>query len=374
MTTGLQLRSLVSEDGTLELSLQEVTVPEPGPGEVVVKLDAAPINPSDLALLTAMADLESATQGGSAERPVITAKIPEGAMRLLQGRVGQSLPVGNEGAGEVVAAGDSDAAQALLGKTVGLFGGETYGQYRCINAMQCLPLEPGTTAVDGASCFVNPMTALGMVETLRMEGHTALVHTAAASNLGQMLNRLCQAEDIALVNIVRRPEQEQILRDLGARYVVNSSSDNFFSELTEAIAETGATLAFDATGGGKLASQILTCMETAAARKMTEYNRYGSDTYKQVYIYGGLDMSPTVIQRSFGFAWGLGGWLLPQFLAKAGIEKMLEMRARVARDIHTTFASHYTSEVSLSGALDLQTLRRYSRQATGEKFLIRPWK
>ncbi|WP_116363933.1 zinc-binding dehydrogenase [Parahaliea mediterranea] len=373
MTTGLQLRSLVSDDGTLELSLQEVSVPEPGPGEVVVKLDAAPINPSDLALLTAMADLDTATQSGSAERPVITATIPEGAMRLLAGRVGQSLPVGNEGAGEVVAAGSSDAAQALLGRTVGLFGGETYGQYRCINAMQCLPLEAGTSAVDGASCFVNPMTALGMVETLRREGHTALVHTAAASNLGQMLNRLCQADDIALVNVVRRAEQEAILRDLGARYVVNSSSEDFFSELTEAIAETGATLAFDATGGGKLASQILTCMETAAARKMTEYNRYGSDTYKQVYIYGALDMSPTVIQRSFGFAWGVGGWLLPQFLAKVGIEKMLEMRARVARDIHTTFASHYTSEVSLAGALDLDTLRRYSRQATGEKFLIRPW-
>jgi NADPH2:quinone reductase len=372
MTTGLQLRSLVTERGTLELSLEEVSVPEPGPDEVVVKVDAAPINPSDLALLTAFADLSQASQSGTAERPVISAPIPEAAMPLLQGRVGDSLPVGNEGAGEVVAAGSSDAAQTLLGRTVGLFGGETYGQYRCANVMQCLPLEEGTTAVAGASCFVNPMTALGMVETMRRDGHTAIVHTAAASNLGQMLNRLCLQDDIALVCVVRKPAQADLLREQGARYVVNSSDSDFAAQLTEAVAQTGATLAFDAIGGGKLVGRILNCMEVAAARKMSEYNRYGSDTYKQVYIYGALDPSPTVLHRSFGFAWGVGGWLLPQFLQRAGIEKMLEMRARVARDIHTTFASHYNREVSLAGALDLDNLRAYSRQATGEKYLIRP--
>jgi NADPH:quinone reductase len=372
MATGLQLRSRVSEHGTLELSLQEVSVPEPGPDEVVVRIDAAPINPSDLALLTAFADLSQASQSGTPERPVITAPIPDAAMRLLQGRLGQSLPVGNEGAGEVVAAGSSDAAQALLGRTVGLFGGETYGQYRCVNVMQCLPLEAGTSAVAGASCFVNPMTALGMVETLRRDGHTAIVHSAAASNLGQMLNRLCLADDIALVNIVRKPAQAELLREQGAHYVVNSSDSDFQSRLTEAVAETGATLAFDAIGGGKLAGLILGCMEVAAARRMTEYNRYGSDTYKQVYIYGSLDPSPTVLQRSFGFAWGVSGWLLPQFLQRAGIEKMLEMRARVAREIHSTFASHYSHEVGLAEALDLDNLRAYSRMTTGEKYLIRP--
>ncbi|MBN7799006.1 zinc-binding dehydrogenase [Parahaliea mediterranea] len=372
MATALQMRSLVSEQGTLELSLQEFEVPEPGPDEVLVRIDAAPINPSDLALLTAFADLAQATQSGTAERPVINAPIPPGAMRMLQGRLGQSLPVGNEGAGEVVAAGSSEAAQALMGRTVGLFGGETYGHYRCVKALQCLPLEPGTTAAQGASCFVNPMTALGMTETMRLEGHTAIVHTAAASNLGQMLNRLCLQDGIPLVNVVRRPAQAELLREQGAKYVVDSSAEDFPAQLTEAIAETGATLAFDAIGGGDMASRILACMEAAAARKMTEYNRYGSDTYKQVYNYGMLDTSPTVLHRNFGFAWGLGGWLLPIFLQRVGMDKVREMQARVARDIHTTFASHYTREVSLAGALDLDALKTYSRQATGEKYLIRP--
>ncbi|MBA6412447.1 zinc-binding dehydrogenase [Parahaliea sp. F7430] len=372
MSTALQLRSLVTEDGKLELSLQEVEIPKPGPEEVLVKVEAAPINPSDLALLTAFADLSSAQQSGSAERPVITADIPAAALRLLKGRLGQSLAVGNEGAGEVIAAGDSEAAQALMGKTVGIVGGETFAQYRCVHHMQCLPLEEGTTAVAGASCFVNPMTSLAMVETMRMEDHSALVHTAAASNLGQMLNRICLADGIPLINVVRRAEQEKILRDLGAKYVVNSSADDFLPTLTEAIAETGATLAFDATGGGKLGSQILNCMEAAAARQMSEYNRYGSETFKQLYIYGGLDPSATTLQRTFGFAWSVSGWLLPLFLKRVGIEKMLEMRARVASEIHSTFASHYNREVSLAAALDLDTLRDYSRQATGAKYLIRP--
>jgi NADPH2:quinone reductase len=371
-TTGLQLRSLVKEDNTLELSLVEMEFPQPGPDEVLVRVEATPINPSDLALLIGPADITTARAGGTAERPVITADIPENLMKMVAGRLGESLAVGNEGAGTVVAAGESEAAQTLLGKTVGIVGGEMYGQYRCLNVYQCMPLHEGTTASEAASCFVNPMTSLGMVETMRMEGHTALVHTAAASNLGQMLNKVCLADGIDLVNIVRKPEQEEILRGLGAKYIVNSSSDSFYADLTEALAATGATLAFDATGGGKLAGQILTCMEAAAVRNMTEYNRYGSDVFKQVYIYGGLDRSPTTLSRNFGFSWSLGGWLLSPFLQKAGLEKMMELRGRVAAQIKTTFASHYTSEISLAEVLSLEAMAVYGKQATGEKFLIKP--
>jgi len=371
-TTALQLRSLVKDDNTLEISLVEMEFPEPGADEVLVRIDATPINPSDLALLIGPADVSTARLGGTSERPVLSADIPEPVMRMVAGRLGEPLAVGNEGAGVVVAAGSSDAAQALLGKLVAVVGGEMYSQYRCINVFQCLPLEEGTTAEQGASCFVNPLTALGMVETMRMEGHTALVHTAAASNLGQMLNRVCMADGIELVNIVRKTEQETLLRELGARYVVNSSADSFMDDLTDALAATGATLAFDAIGGGKLVSQILTCMEAAAVRKMDSYNRYGSDTFKQVYIYGGLDRGPTTLSRNFGFAWSLGGWLLTPFLQKAGLPKMMELRGRVAREITTTFASHYTLEVSLAGALSLEALAVYAKQATGEKVLIKP--
>ena len=369
---GLQLRSLVTQDNKLELSLAEVDIPEPGPDEVIVRVEATPLNPSDLALLLGPAVISTARASGTFERPVITAEIPAGFMKLVKARLGQSLPVGNEGAGTVIAAGSSTAAQALLGKTVGMAGGEMYAQYRCMKAMMCLELPPGTTAADGASCFVNPMTALGMVETMRAEGHTALVHTAAASNLGQMLNRLCIEDGIDLVNIVRKPEQEKILRDLGARYICNSSSDSFFKDLTSALMTTGATLAFDATGGGTLATSILSAMEIAAAQSMTEYNRYGSDIYKQVYIYGFLDKSPTPLTINYGFSWGLGGWLLTHFLQKAGMEKMMGMRARVAAGLKTTFASHYTREVSLAEALSLPAITEYSKQATGEKFLIKP--
>jgi len=371
--TGLQLRTTVTEDNTLQLSLEEVPVPQPGPDEVVVKVEAAPVNPSDLALLLGPADLSSGRVSGSAERPVVTYDIPADYMPMVAARVGQSLPVGNEGAGTVVGAGDSPQAQALMGKTVGVFGGEMFGQYRCVPAFLCLELEAGTTAVEGASCVVNPLTSLAMVETLRMEGHKAMIHTAAASNLGQMLNRICLADGVDLINIVRKPEQVDILKGLGAKYVINSSEDDFYATLTAAIRETGATLAFDATGGGKLANQVMTCMENAAASQMSEYNRYGSDTYKQLYIYGRLDLSPTVLTLNYGFAWGIGGFLLTHFLQKVGLEKAGEMRARVAREIKTTFASHYAREVSLAGALDLNTIVEYNRKATGDKFLIKPW-
>ena len=371
-TTGLQLRSEVKDNNTLEISLVETEFPDPGPDEVLVRMEATPINPSDLGLLLGPADPSTARQAGTAERPVLVADIPEALMRLVARRVGQSMPVGNEGSGVVVAAGSSAAARALMGKTVAIAGGAMYAQYRCVNVMQCLQLEEGTSPVEAASCFVNPLTALGMTETMRREGHTALVHTAAASNLGQMLNRICLADGIGLVNIVRKPEQEDILRELGAAHIVNSSADSFMDDLVAALEATGATLAFDAIGGGKLASQILTAMEQVAVSKMSGYSGYGSDVYKQVYIYGGLDRSPTVLTRNFGFNWGVGAWLLTPFMQKVGMEKVVELRSRVAREIKTTFASHYNREVSFAQMLTPEALAEYSKQATGEKFLLRP--
>ena len=370
--TALQLLSLVKADQTVELFLDTAEVPEPGPGEVVVRVEASPINPSDLGLLLAGADVTAAVSGGPADRPVVTAPLPDAAMRATKARVGVPMPVGNEGAGTVVAAGSSAAAGALLGKTVAMAGGGMYAQYRCLDASLCLELPEGTPAVDGASSFVNPMTVLGMVETMRMENHQALVHTAAASNLGQMLNRVCIEDQIPLVNIVRRDEQEQLLRSAGASYVCNSASPAFLDELTAALTATGATLAFDAIGGGKLASQILTCMEAAASASAGSYSRYGSAVYKQVYIYGSLDRGPTELTRNYGMAWGIGGWLLTPFLQKIGLDGMMRLRRRVAAGLTTTFASSYTDQVSLAGALQLDAITAYSRQATGSKYLIIP--
>jgi NADPH:quinone reductase len=370
--TALQLRSLVRSNGELELSLQHVAIPVPGPDEVLVRIEATPINPSDLGLLFGAADMSTATVSGTAAEPVVTARIPEKYMKAMAGRLDQSLAVGNEGAGVVVAAGASAAAQALLGKTVALIGGALYAQYRCVAASQCLLLPADATPADGASCFVNPLTALGMVETMRREGHRALVHTAAASNLGQMLNRLCLKDDIELVNIVRKPEQEQILREQGAKWVCNMTAPEFMAQLTDALAATGATLAFDAIGGGKLAGQILTAMEAAVNRKASEYSRYGSATHKQVYLYGMLDPSPTEFSRSFGMAWGMGGWLLFPFLQKIGAAAAQQLRERVAAELKTTFASHYTRTVSLAQALSLEAIALYGVRATGAKVLINP--
>lgn len=372
--TGLQLRSLVKKEGELELSLTKVTMPEPGADEVIVRIEATPINPSDLALLLGAADMTTATTASNADGPVVTAKIAEKFMRAMSGRVGEPMPVGNEGAGVVIKAGSSDAARALMGKTVAVLGGAMYAQYRTMKASQCLVLPDGTKPAEGASCFVNPLTALSMVETMRREGHTALVHTAAASNLGQMLQRICIKDGVSLVNIVRRPEQEELLRSQGAKHVCNSSSPTFMDDLTRALIETGATLAFDAIGGGKLASQILTCMEAAAVSKMKEYSRYGSTTYKQVYIYGGLDRGPTELNRSFGMTWGVGGWLLTPFLQKIGPEATNKLRQRVVAELKTTFASHYSNEISLSDVLKLEHIAVYSKAGTGEKYLINPSK
>ena len=370
--TALQLRSLVKKTGELELSLAKVAIPEPGPEEVLVRIEAAPINPSDLGLLFGVADMSTAKASGTAAQPVITATIPERLMKAMGGRLEESMPVGNEGAGVVVKTGSSDAARALLGKTVAILGGATYAQYRAIKAVQCLVLPEGTKPSEGASCFVNPLTSLSMVEVMRLEGHKALVHTAAASNLGQMLNKICIKDGVSLVNIVRKPEQEAILRGLGAKYVCDASKPSFMDDLTQALVETGATLAFDATGGGKLAGQILTCMEIAANKTAKEYSRYGSTVHKQVYIYGALDRGPTELNRAFGMAWSVGGWLLTPFLQKIGFAAAQKLRERVASELKTTFASHYTAEVSLAEALSLEAIGAYGKQATGTKYLVNP--
>jgi len=369
---GLQLRSLLKQEGILELSLASVATPQPGADEVIVRIDASPLNPSDMGLLFSAADMTTAEASGTAASPVVTAKVSPVVMTAMAGRVGESLPVGNEGAGVVIEAGASPAAQALLGKTVAVLGGAMYSQYRCINAAQCLVLPPGTTAAEGASCFVNPLTVLGMVGTMRLEGHKALVHTAAASNLGQMLVKLCLEDGVGLVNIVRKQEHVDLLKKIGAAHVCNSSSPTFREDLVEALVATGATLAFDAIGGGRLGGQILAAMEVAANRTAREYSRYGSTVYKQLYIYGGLDRSPTELNRNFGMTWGIGGWLLLPFIKKIGVEAAQKLRERVAAEIKTTFASSYTREVSLAEALQLEEIAVYGKQATGEKYLINP--
>jgi NADPH2:quinone reductase len=358
----------------LELSLISVPTTAPALDQVVVRIEATPINPSDIGLLFGAADYRTSALSGSAADPAVTLQIPERLMPGMAARIGQSLPVGNEGAGVVIAAGASEAAQALLGKTVAVLGGAMYAQYRCIAASQCLVLPEGATPADGASCFVNPLTALGMVETMRREGHQALVHTAAASNLGQMLTKICLKDQIGLVNIVRKPEHVALLLSLGARHVCDASAPGFMADLTQALLETGATLAFDATGGGPLAGQILTCMEAALNRTSTEYSRYGSTTHKQVYIYGGLDTRPTEFVRNFGFSWGMGGWLLFPFLQRIGEAATQSLRQRVAAELKTTFASTYSQEISLREALLPAVIAVYGRRATGTKYLINPHK
>ena len=369
-----QMLSTVNSNGELRLALAQVDMPTPGPDEVVIKIEATPINPSDLGVMFGWSTTTDASTSGSGKDSVLTAPVSPQGMQIMKARIDQSLPVGNEGAGTVVAAGDSELATSLMGKVVAVMGGGMYAEYRCVKANMCLPLLPGNTAKDGASSFINPLTALAMLETMRMEGHTALVHTAAASNLGQMLNRICIADGVELVNIVRKEEQAEILRGLGAKYIVNSSSEDFMSELTNAIHATGATLAFDATGGGTLASNILSAMEAAAARTPGAYSIYGSIKHKQVYLYGGLNTSETTLTRGYGMAWGVGGWLLPSFMARVGMKVVMGLQARVAKELTTTFASHYTNEVSLEEALQAETVGSYIAKATGEKFVICPQK
>jgi NADPH:quinone reductase-like Zn-dependent oxidoreductase len=370
--TGLQIRSLVKKSGVLEVSLVSVPTPEPAADEIVIRVEATPINPSDIALLLGPVDMNTAKQSGSAASPVLTANILERAIPALSARFDQSMPVGNEGAGTVVKAGSSPAAQALMGKLVAVASGSMYSQFKVAKAVEALVLPSGTTAKQAASCFVNPLTALSMVEVMRREGHKALVHTAAASNLGQMLNKICQRDGVSLVNVVRSAEQANILKELGAKIVLDSTSPRFMSELIEAVGATEATLAFDAIGGGMMASQILTAMEAAAAARMTSYNRYGSNTFKQVYIYGMLDTSRTELTRTFGFSWSVSGWLLTPFLQKIGMADVNRLRQRVVSELTTTFASHYTKEISLRDVAKLEIAQAYNKRATGEKFLIVP--
>jgi NADPH:quinone reductase-like Zn-dependent oxidoreductase len=368
--TGLQLISLLKGSGELELSLANAPTPQPAADEVLVRVEASPINPSDLGLLLGPADLSTL----KAEGGKVTAKVPERFLPAQAARLDQPMPVGNEGAGVVIAAGADPAAQALIGRTVAVLGGAMYAQHRIAKAADVLPLPPGVTPREGASCFVNPLTALGMVETMRREGHTALVHTAAASNLGQMLVKICLADGVPLVNVVRSAAQAKALTDIGATHVVDSASPNFQQDLTAALADTGATIAFDAIGGGRLAGQILAGMEAYLSRKAGAFSRYGSTTHKQVYIYGGLDTGPTELVRSYGMAWGLGGWLLTYFIQKIGPVEAQKLRQRVADEIRTTFASHYTAEIGLAEALKPDVIAAYNRKSTGEKYLINPAK
>ena len=371
-----EIRSEITSEGKLNLSIVTSDVPKPSDDEVLIKVEASPINPSDLGLLISFAaDLDSISSQGSGDDTVTTMGIHPGLMQSMKPRIDKSMKVGNEGGGVVVDAGKN--AKNLIGKTVGVAGGAMYSQYRCLPAMSCLVMNEGTTSAEAASSFVNPLTALGFTETMKLENHSALVHTAAASNLGQMLVKICLADDIPLVNIVRKEEHVELLKNLGAKYICNTSDENFMKNLIDCLVETGATLGFDATGGGnegKLAGQILSAMEVAANKNATEYSRYGSDTYKQVYIYGGLDPTPTVLNRSFGLSWGLGGWLLTPFIGRVGMEKFQEMRDRVAKEIKTTFASSYTKEVSLEEMLEPDAIKTYAKQATGTKYLVTPHK
>lgn len=370
--TGRELRSKIDDDGSLVLSLDEVVIDDPADDEIIVRVEAAPINPSDLGLLLGPADMAT-LKSVADDGPTLTFNVPQGHLPGLKGRIGQSLAVGNEGAGTVVAAG-RDAA-ALDGQLVGMIGGAMYADYRRIKVRDVIPLPAGASAQDGAAMFVNPLTAQGFVETARSEGHTAIVHTAAASNLGQMLQKVCLADGIPLINIVRSPEQADILRGIGATYVLNSKDEDFAERLVDAIAETGATVAFDAIGGGTLGGEILSAMERAAVRTMSEYNRYGSTTFKHLHVYGMLDSSPTTFDRGpIGFQWSISGWLLFPFLQKAGEAVAHRLRTRVVDELTTTFASKYTRVIGLAEALEPEVLRAYVRKATGEKFLIDPTK
>ena len=371
-----EIRSMVTNEGNIEISIANVDMPIPGDDEVLIEVHAAPINPSDLGLLLSFAaDLSTINVSGSGDETITSMKIHPALMGAMKPRIDQSMPVGNEGSGVVVDAGTN--AKEFIGKTVGLAGGSMYSQYRCVPAANCLVMEEGTSPAEAASSFVNPLTALAFIETMKMENHTAIVHTAAASNLGQMLVKICKDDDIPLVNIVRKQEQVDLLKDIGAEHICNTSDPDFMESLVSALVATGATLGFDATGGGnngELPGQILAAMEVAANKMAKEYSRYGSDTYKQVYIYGGLDQSPTILKRSYGMSWGLGGWLLTPMIGRIGMEKFQAMRTRVAKEIKTTFASTYANEVSFEEMLQPETIKSYAKQATGQKYLVNPQK
>jgi NADPH:quinone reductase len=362
-----ELRSTVTEAGDATLVVTDCDVREPGPDEIVVRVEAAPINPSDLGLLFAMGDVSKAEAIEGGFRIPLT----PGVLAANRSRVGMPMPAGNEGGGTVVAAGSSAEAQALVGTVVGFVSGNSYAEYRTIHRQSCIPMPSGVTAEQAAAPFVNPLTALGMVETMRIEGHTGLVHTVGASNRGLMLNRICLADGVPLVNLVRRPEQAELLRNEGAEHIVDTSAPTFGDDLRSALQATGATIAFDAIGGGELASTLLAAMEQVASEGAA-FSRYGSDTNKQVYIYGSLDRGPTVLHRSFGLTWSVSGWLLTPFLGRIGADGAARLRQRVADEITTTFASRYGLRISLDEAVDPDVARRYGRMASGDKALVLP--
>ncbi len=370
MHNSKQLFTNITSEGQLQISLQETEISAPKPHEVIVQIEAAPINPSDMWPMFGPANLAEAAL--SDDKSLLTAPVFKGMLPRIKSRLDMVLPIGNEGAGKVVAAGESEAAQAMLGKTVAVLSGATYSQFCKVPVQACIVHNQGTTAKQAASSFVNPLTALGMVETMRMEGHSALVHTAAASALGQMLNKICIAEGVQLVNIVRKQEQADILKGIGAKYICDSSSDSFKTDLYNAIEETGATLAFDAIGGGELVSDILTAMEMVGSKDAKGFNTYGSEANKQVYIYGGLDFAPTILNRAYGMTWGIGGWLLMRFLGKLPIPKVLELHKRVADEINTTFATEFTDELNFEQAMTPSVLQQYNAKKTGEKYVINP--
>lgn len=367
MTSSKQIFSTLEANGTLTVEVGDIDVPAPTGDQVLVKMEAAPINPSDLALLFSAADLENAEYSAGK----VVAQMPEPFLSGQKGRHGQRLPVGNEGAGEVIATGDGAMAKALMGQRVACVPGNAYGQYCLAQAPMCLPLGD-VSSVDGASAFVNPMTALGFVETAKMEGQDAILHLAAASNLGQMLNRICLEDGLKLVNVVRKQSQVDLLKSQGAQYVVNSSDDDFMDQLRSAIDETGAYLGFDPIGGGDMSDACLKAMEQVAASKMGEFSRYGSDQDKKMYVYGRLDFGPTVLTPSYGLQWTISGWLLTPFLAKAGMETMVRMRKRVVEGITSTFASSYKQHVSLEQMLEKDAAIDYRAMRTGEKYLVTP--
>ena len=365
---GIELRSTFGEDGKFRLTLERIGLSAPGPDEVIVRIEATPVNPSDMGQLLGRSDLTTLEIAETPNGTALTAHVPEASRKSLRTRIDKPLTVGNEGAGTVVFAGEN--AQALLGKLVAVTGGGMYTQYRKLPKAGCMVLPQGTEAADGAAISVNPMTALTMVETMRLEGHSALVHTAAASNLGLMLNRICLADGIALVNIVRSPSQVAQLKAQGATFIVDSSADTFQQDLTNAVAETGATIAFDAVGGGSLANNILHAMEDAINRSATVFDRYGSTVLKQIYIYGDLDATPTILDRSYGMAWNVGAYLVTPYLRKLGREGVTRLRSRVLNELKTTFASRYSTTIALHDLLKPDVIRAIAKRATGDKYLI----
>lgn len=367
---GLQLRNRRTSDGEIELLLVDHPVQPPATDEVLIRVDATPINPSDLFGAVGAADVSLGRAGGDAGRPSLLIPLPEGPRQGPVGQTETAMPMGGEGAGVVVAAGAE--AQHLLGKTVATVNGQMHAQYVTVKAAACVPLQEGTSARDGAAAFVNPFTTLLMVEHARLDGHQAIIHTAAASNLGQMLVKLCQIEGMPLVNIVRRSDQVETLRALGAEHVLDSSTPSFQDDLVAALTATGATVAFDAIGGGAMAGDLLDAMEAAAIARGASVSRYGTTVDKNVYIYGRLDFSPVVLGRDVGMRWGVAGWMSGQISQRLGAEKVTQLRARIPGELKTTFASEFTREVSLAEILKPDVLAAANRRATGEKFVILP--